>query len=222
MSVGPGLRERKKQQTRQLLERTARRLFAERGFEQVSVAEIARTADVSEATVFNYFPTKEDLVYGRMQTFEDALLQAIRERPAGEPVLAAFSRFVLEPRGLLAAADAGAAEELGSVSRLIASSPALLAREAQILARYTDVLAGVIAEETGAGRDDPRPWVTANALIGVNRALLAYLRRRILAGHDDLPDLARDLRSHGETALALLAHGLGGYAPKPPHAGGRG
>ncbi len=222
MSVGPGLRERKKRQTRQLLERTARRLFAERGFEQVSVAEIARTADVSEATVFNYFPTKEDLVYGRMQTFEDALLRAIRERPAGEPVLAAFGRFVLEPRGLLAAADAGAAEELGSVSRLIASSPALLAREAQILAQYTDALAGVIAEETGAGRGDPRPWVTANALIGVHRALLAYLRRRILAGHDDLPDLARDVRSHGETALALLASGLGGYAPKPPHASGRG
>jgi AcrR family transcriptional regulator len=220
MSVGPGLRERKKQQTRQLLERTARHLFAERGFEQVSIAEIARAAEVSEATVFNYFPTKEDLVYGRMETFQDALLQAIRERPAGEPVLAAFGRFVLEPRGLLAAADAGAAEELGRVSRLIANSPALLAREAQLLARYTDALAGVIAEETDAGRDDPRPQVTANALIGVHRALLGYVRQRILAGHDSLPDLARDVRAHGETALALLAHGLGSYAPKPPPAAG--
>lgn len=221
MSVGPGLRERKKQQTRQLLERTARRMFAERGFEQVSVAEIARAADVSEATVFNYFLTKEDLVYGRMQTFEDELLQAIRERPAGEPVLAAFGRFVLEPRGFLAATDAGAAEELAGVSRMIASSPALLAREAQILARYTDTLASVIAEETGASRDDPRPWITANALIGVHRALIAYLRQRIHAGHGALPDLARDVRSHGQTALALLAHGLGGYAPKPPDAGPR-
>src|SRR6266542_2755257 len=181
MSVGPGLRERKKQQTRQLLERTARRLFAERGFEQVSVAEIARAADVSEATVFNYFPTKEDLVYGRMETFEDALLQAIRERPVGEPVLAAFGRFVLQPRGLLTATDAGAAEELANLSRMIANSPALLAREAQILARYTDALAGVIADETGAGRDDPRPWITANALISVHCALLAYMRQRILA-----------------------------------------
>jgi len=221
MSVGPGLRERKKQQTRQLLERTARRMFADRSFEQVSVAEIARAADVSEATVFNYFPTKEDLVYGRMQTFEDELLQAIRERPAGEPVLAAFGRFVLEPRGFLAATDAGAIEELAGVSRMIASSPALLAREAQILARYTDTLASVIAEETGASRDDPRPWITANALIGVHRALIAYLRQRIHAGHGALPDLARDVRSHGQTALALLAHGLGGYAPKPPDAGPR-
>jgi hypothetical protein len=78
----------------------------------------------------------------------------------------------------------------------------------------------VIAEETDAGRDDPRPQVTANALIGVHRALLGYVRQRILAGHDSLPDLARDVRAHGETALALLAHGLGSYAPKPPPAAG--
>src|SRR5215218_3788286 len=175
MSVGPGLRERKKQQTRQLLERTARRLFAEHGFEQVSVAEIARAADVSEATVFNYFPTKEDLVYGRMQAFEDEMLQAIRERPAGEPVLAAFGRFILKPRGFLATAEAGAAEERANVSRMIVNSPALLAREAQILARYTDTLAGVTADETGAGRDDPGPWIMANALIGVHRAVLTYV-----------------------------------------------
>jgi AcrR family transcriptional regulator len=215
MTIGPGLRERKKQQTRQLLERTARRLFAERGFEQVSVAEIARTADVSEATVFNYFPTKEDLVYGRMQTFEDELLRAIRERPAGEPVLAAFGRFVLEPRGFLATTDPNAAEELMSISQVIASSPALLAREAQILARYTNAMAAVISEETGTDRDDPRPWITANALIGVHRALLAYFRHRILAGHHNLPDLARDLRSYGEAALELLSQGLGDYDPKP-------
>jgi AcrR family transcriptional regulator len=215
MSVGPGLRERKKQQTRQLLERTARRLFAERGFEQVSVAEIARAADVSEATVFNYFPTKEDLVYGRMQAFEDDLLRAVRDRPVGEPVLAAFGRFVLQPRGFLAATDADAAAELTSVSGVIANSPALLVREAQILARYTDALASLIADETDASHDDPRPWTTANTLIGVHRTMLAYVRRGILAGHHSLNDLARDVGSHGETALAFLAHGLGDYAPKP-------
>jgi len=148
-----------------------------------------------------------------MQAFEDELLGAIRERPAGEPVLAAFGRFVLEPRGFLAATDAGAAEELASVSRMIAGSPAVLAREAQIQTRYTDIIAAAIADETGADRDDPRPWVTANALIGVHRALIAYLRQRILTGHDGLPGLAHDVRSYGETALALLSHGLGGYAP---------
>ena len=81
-----GLRERKKEQTRQLIAETARRLFGERGFERVTVAEIARTAEVSEQTVFNYFPTKEDLVYWRLQSFEDELLRddpRARARRAG-------------------------------------------------------------------------------------------------------------------------------------------
>ena len=72
-----GLRERKKEQTRQLIAETARRLFAERGFEQVTVAQIARAADVAEQTVYNYFPTKEDLVYWRLESFEQELLAAI-------------------------------------------------------------------------------------------------------------------------------------------------
>ena len=215
MGIKAGLRERKKQQTRLLLERTARRLFATRGFERVSVAEIAEAAEVSEATVFNYFPTKEDLVYGRMQSFEDEMLEAIRGRPVGEPVLTGFSRFILQPRGLLAATDAGAAEELASISRVIANSPSLLAREAQILAKYTDTLASLIADETGADRDDPRPWVAANALIGVHRAILAHVRRHVIAGHKILPVLANDVRTHGEASLAALARGLGDYAPNP-------
>src|SRR5436189_161830 len=95
-----GLRERKKQRTRELIAETARRLFAARGFERVTIAEVAREADVSEQTVFNYFPTKEDLVYWRFEGFEDELLTAIRRRDCGESVLRAFGRFVLRRRGL--------------------------------------------------------------------------------------------------------------------------
>ena len=100
-----GLRERKKERTRQLIAETARRLFAERGFAAVTVAEIAREADVAEKTVFNYFPTKEDLFYSRLDAFERELLDAIREREPNETVLDAFGRFLLQPRGVLALVD---------------------------------------------------------------------------------------------------------------------
>jgi AcrR family transcriptional regulator len=214
MTTQLGLRARKKQRTRQLLSETARRLFSERGFEQVSIAEIAREAEVSEQTVFNYFPSKEDLVYSGLETFEDQLLAAIRERPPGETVTAAFGDFILEPRGLLAATDDGAAGELIAVTRMIAGSPALLAREQQILARYTDTLAQLIAEETGSRAGDLRPYVVANALIGVHRALISYVRERLEAGASDRRRLARQVRQRGENALVLLSDGLGDFATK--------
>ncbi len=74
MASRPGLRERKKEQTRQLIFDAARKLFEAKGFDGVSVAEVARAADVSEVTVFNYFSTKEDLFYGGMQFFEEVLI----------------------------------------------------------------------------------------------------------------------------------------------------
>jgi AcrR family transcriptional regulator len=207
VSAELGLRERKKQQTRQLIADTARGLFAERGFEQVTVAEVARAADVSEGTVFNYFPSKEDLVYGRMEVFEAEMLQALRQRPAGESILAAFRRFVLLPRGFLASSDPQAAEGIAAITRVIAQSPALLSRESQIFERYTRALAGLIAHETGQAPGDVEPWVIANALIGVHRALIDYVRRQVLAGVSN-QRIRRGVRSHGERALTLLEHGL--------------
>src|SRR4051794_17730185 len=208
-----GLRERKKQQTRQLIAETARRLFTERGFEAVPVAEIARAADVSEKTVFNYFPTKEDLVYWRLEAFEAELLQTIREREPGESVLAGFRRFLLAQRGLLGQHDPEAREQLTALTRMIAGSPALQRREAEVFAGYTAALAALIAEEAGAGDDDIRPRVAAHALMGVHQALIAYTRGRILAG-DLGPRLGRDGRRQAERALATLEAGLGDYAVK--------
>src|SRR5919204_2779059 len=106
MASGLGLRERKKQQTRLHIADTARRLFVDRGFEEVTVADVAREADVAVATVFNYFPTKEDLFYSGMESFEAQLLASVRDRPAGESVLAAFRRVVLEGTPRLATDEA--------------------------------------------------------------------------------------------------------------------
>jgi AcrR family transcriptional regulator len=215
--VNPGLRERKKARTRALIAETARRLFSEHGFQAVTVAEIARAAEVSEATVFNYFPTKEDLFYSRLEAFEDELLAAVRDRAPGESILEAFGRFVLRPRGVLAEGDAGdpakATENLRTINRVITESPALLAREREVFARYGVSLATLIAEETSAPEDDVTPAVVANALLGVHRALIDYVRERTLAG-EDAPEVARGVRRQGRRAIAALEQGLGDYGRK--------
>ena len=98
--MAAGLRERKKQKTREEIFEAARELFGKRGFESVTVAEVARAADVSQVTVFNYFPTKEDLFYSRLEAFEEELLASVRDRQPGESVIRAFGRFLTTPRGL--------------------------------------------------------------------------------------------------------------------------
>src|SRR6516165_419657 len=95
MNDDTGLRERKKRETRRLLSEVATRLFAERGFENVKVTEIADASNVSEKTVFNYFETKEDLILeGRVEVEAD-LLRSVRERESGEPIIEAVRRHTL-------------------------------------------------------------------------------------------------------------------------------
>jgi AcrR family transcriptional regulator len=209
-SAQPNLRERKKQQTRQAIAAAAFEMFAQRGFDAVTVAAVARQADVSEATVFNYFPTKEDLVYGRLEEFEAALVRTVRERAPGQSIIAAISEFLLEQRGLLGAGDPESHARLTTVSRIIAASPSLLARERQIYDRYTRTLAALIAEQRGVNSDDTESWVVANAIIGVHRGLVEYVRRNALAGKTG-SGLARRVRAEAQRALALLDRGLAGY-----------
>ena len=208
----PGLRERKKQRTREAIAAAAMELFAERGFDAITVADVARAADVATATVFNYFPRKEDLVYNRLETFEDELLAAIRERAAGESVLDAFARFVSGRAREGAGRDLG--ERVATTARIITASPALLARERQVVARYADALAALIAEETGAAADDLRPRVAAGAMMAAHRALIDFARERAASGRG-LETLAAELDAEGARAFALLAAGLGSYAVKP-------
>ena len=195
---------------------TARRLFTERSFDAVPVAEVARAANVSEKTVFNYFPTKEDLVYSRLEAFEDELLAAIREREPGETVLSAFRKFLFQPRGVFALGesdDGAATGRIQAITRMITESPALLARERLVFARYTESLAALIAAESGAGPDDVEPRVVAGAILAVHRALIDYVRRRTIAGAS-ARTIARGVRAEGDRALTLLEEGLGEYLPK--------
>ena len=211
MSTELGMRERKKQRTRRLIRDTAVRLFMQRGFDQVTIAEIAREADVSEATVFNHFPTKEDLVYGQMEAFEQELLEAVRDRSPGQSALAAYAGFVFAIRGLMT--EEQGPEQIAAWARLVLESPALVSREHEIFAHHTAALARLLAEETGVRLDDLTPWVAANALIGLHRALLGFVREQALAGRSN-PALTRSIRKQGERAVARLDDGFGDYAIK--------
>jgi AcrR family transcriptional regulator len=214
MEAELGLRERKKLRTRRLIAETAMRLFVESNFDAVSVASVARAAEVSEATVFNYFPTKEDLVYQGMEAFEDELLACLRDRPAGESIAAAFARFVLRPRGFLGSRDEESARYLIAVSKMIAASPALQAREREILARYTASLAALIAADTAADPDDVRPWVVARALIGTHQSLIEFVRRHLAEATVDHVALAREVWARGRQAMDQLEQGLADYGAK--------
>jgi AcrR family transcriptional regulator len=203
-----GLRELKKKETRQLLRETAVQLFSERGFEQVPVSEIARVAQVSAATVFNYFPTKEDLFYGGMEIFEERLLEAVRTRPAGESILSAFRSVVLGSIGRLGSDEV--ADTIAGAARIVGESPALQAREREVVAEYTARLAEIVAEETGAAPGAVEPRAVATALMGVQRALVAYVHETVLAGKRGRT-LTAAVRREGERAFARLEQGLAGY-----------
>jgi AcrR family transcriptional regulator len=206
-----GLRERKKEQTHLAIAEAARELFRERGFEAVTVAEIARAADVSEGTVFNYFPTKEDLFYAGMEAFESRLVEAVRDRGPGESVLAAFRGFVLEQGERLGREEV--ADLIADAARIVTASPSLQAREREIVAQYTSALADLIRAETRAQEGAVEPAAAAGALMGTQRALVDFVRSSVLRGVRG-PELARQMRAQARRAFGRLERGLGDYGIK--------
>lgn len=203
MATQSSLRERKKRQTRELIAATAFRLFAERGFDQVTVAEIARQSDVSTATVFNYFPAKEDLIYSGFEEFQRELVLAIRDRAAGTTMLDAFREYVLRPTGLLGKRTTEENEAIAASARIIHGSGALLAREREVYDDITRVLAEVIRKQRGAKLDDITPWAVANAMLGVHRALVQYVRQQAL-DRGISRQLPTRLRAQAEEAIEAL------------------
>jgi AcrR family transcriptional regulator len=209
VSQAAGVREDKKRRTRQLIEESAVGLFAERGYDNVTMADIAGTAGVSSATVFNHFATKDALIFSGLERFECELLEVIRARPVTESLPQAFRSFVLSMHGSLASSAPDAMPRLRSIAEIIEASATLRAREQQIYTRYTELLATVIADETGADRDDPQPWVIANALMGVHRVLVRQVRNALLADRPPA-QIVRQVRRQASVAFAQLDRGLAG------------
>jgi AcrR family transcriptional regulator len=207
----PGKRELRRQETRARIVDAAAELFAERGFDAVSVVEIARRAKVVEKTVFNHFPVKEGLVFDADPPMRTALLDAVRRRPAGESVSAAAGSFVVAAVSLLGSPEA--ADGVADMARVIRGSRTLQVREREILGELTDSLAELIAEETSAPPGQVEPWLAAHAILGLYASLLELARDQVLAGVSG-PDLAAELRRQGRRGLSLLQFGLAGYAKR--------
>lgn len=153
----PGLRERKKQKTRDTIVNVARELFAEQGYERTTIAEIADAADVSPRTIFAYFASKEDILFCDFPELEAQLAQALRERPEGVTALDALREFIV---GSIVPDHAGM--ELHKA--IVAGDEALQRSERARFAPLEELMVEAIAEDLNAGPDDIRPRIVAAAL----------------------------------------------------------
>jgi AcrR family transcriptional regulator len=202
-----GLRERKKRATREAIAVTARRLFAKRGFDAVTVAEIAAAADVSEKTVFNHFATKEDLVFAGGETRLAQLHAAIAQRRPGTSVLDVFRA---NSEAMLDTVAAGEGDERLVVPRIVRDSPTLRKRLAAGWEGEAATLAAVVAEATAADGDDLVPAVVAGALAWTLITIFRAAFDGLLAGQDP-EQLAARLRPQATRAYDQLAAGLRAY-----------
>jgi AcrR family transcriptional regulator len=158
MSTEPGLRERKKQRTRETIARAARELFAERGYHATTLPEIAEAADVSTRTIFAYFPSKEDILFSEFPLMKAALARALADRPAGEEALDTVRAFILST---VAGARSDVDERVG---QCIQNDETLRNHLRARIAQLEEVIAPAIAEDLGAPPDDPRAQLVAASL----------------------------------------------------------
>jgi AcrR family transcriptional regulator len=195
-----GLRESKKLHTRQEIADRAMHLFARRGFDHVTVAEVAEAANVSEKTVYNYFPTKEDLFFDEVPEREAALVAAITGRRRANRSFRRCGSF--RPPSARGSVSPGFA----TFARIIEESTALKAKELEVMSRFVQVLTETLQAELGLDERDAR--LTAGLLVSVHRQLFRAARKQALAGKHG-PPATRRLRADLDRAYHLLEHGLG-------------
>jgi AcrR family transcriptional regulator len=198
--AGEGLRERKRRLTRQRISDIATAMFAARGFDNVTVSEVADIVGVSEKTVYNYFPTKEDLFFDEVPEREAALVAAVTGRRKGESVLQALRRLQTVECPRLCSPG------FANFARIIEDSTALKAKELEVMSRFVQVLTEALEAELALDERDAR--LAAGLLVSVHRQLFRAARKQALAGRHG-PAAARRLRADLDRAYHLLEHGLG-------------
>ncbi|MGW2558002.1 TetR/AcrR family transcriptional regulator [Streptomyces sp. NPDC001514] len=199
--MAEGLRERKKRQTRQHISDVATGLFMERGFDAVTIAEIAEAADVSVNTVYNYFPAKEDLYFDRETALVDRLARWVRARDTGESAAAAVLR-ELRTEVEAVSPSVGLMDGYERFLRVIHNAPSLQSRVLTFQREIVDKLAQALREETGAAPDDVMPSLMAGQINWVYETVMGTIGREMMAGRrpievsrevlvliDDLEDL---------------------------------
>lgn len=180
--VADGLRERKKRRTYERLSETAIGLFLERGFEKVSVAEVAAAAEVSKPTLFRYFAAKEDLVLHRFADHEDEAARVVANAGAGSPLEALHQHFA---DGL---ARRDPVTGLNDDPRVLAfhgllyGTPSLVARAYEYQRRSEAALAAALAEARPSAGPVVAARLAAGQIAAVQRVLAEENWRRIAAG----------------------------------------
>jgi AcrR family transcriptional regulator len=158
MNPEPGLRERKKQRTRETIARAAHELFAERGYHATTLPDIAEAADVSTRTIFAYFPSKEDILFSDFAAMKEALARALAERPEGEDALETVRQFILSSHG-------AEKSDLDDQLRLCVESDETLRSHMRArLGQLEELIAPAIAKDLDAPANDLRPQVVAASL----------------------------------------------------------
>jgi AcrR family transcriptional regulator len=196
-----GQRLRDKQQTRERISRTATALFLERGFGEVTVAEVAAAAGVSKVTVFAHFPRKEDLLLDLAPEAMALVRAAVRDRPAGigpVPALRALAVNLADQRHPLSGLTAGSAPFL----RTIASSPALLSRAREQLAELEQALGDALAD------DVPEPRLLAALVVAAYRAVVTATVAQVMDGAP-IQAIAADHRRRLDQAFDVLETAAG-------------
>ena len=203
--MAPGLRERRKQETRQAISDIATQMFVERGFDEVTIAQVADAAGVAKMTVTNYFPRKEDLVFDRAEAVVRHLADVITARAPGESMLAAIRR---DYAGAVARADVTLGLSTPAFPQMIRSSPVLLGRGLEMLDQRERALGDAMAAETGT--DNPQQRLVAALLASVHRVLSAEASERSLAGQPR-EEICAMLARAATRAFGLLEPSLGSY-----------
>jgi AcrR family transcriptional regulator len=206
-----GLRERRKMRIRETIATTAIRMFLERGFDQVSITEIAREAEVSRRTLFAYFPTKEDLVLQRFADHEDDAARTVRARRTDQPPLEALREALLDAlRRRDPSTGLNDSPEIIAFLRLITSTESLAARLMRYTSRGIDALAEALRDN---GFDPLTARLTAAQVIMVQRELAVMNHTPLISGESATNRYPEAVRATTH-AFDLFRDGLGSQGPQ--------